>query len=359
MAASCIRPVSEKMKRLKNLREKPRRFFLSAGKYAGFGAVLLLIAWLLPFPPSSDQQVSRDDPVCADNRAPGLSGAGALAKRLRNTNLLNGNEIYDRLSLESGDTETGQADASPSRGAGGFVTSSPFEPRYRESYSDIAELRYSLPANARSYELDETKATFLFYGQEPVLRWHSSLGSNTEVCAVRFVDTDRTDYRLRTFPDQKSALAEGHVVTHRYHCGTCSSLRDLAVYLTKPDLTKPARTCGRKLTADGIKKCLMEKVGFAEPCAETWTYNVLHTRRRCMKTCVEHYGFWNVLTNKMNDAHADERGTLNPCLACDEQVSGPGFQYAAGRTRRNSGLPSAICRPAGEIHPVEHRLYFE
>ncbi|MDE0291444.1 MAG: hypothetical protein OXK19_02870 [Candidatus Dadabacteria bacterium] len=349
----------EKIKTLKNLKEKIRKFFPGAGKYIGFGAVLLLIAWLLPLPPSSDQQVSRDDPFCPDNRALSLSGTGTLAKRLRNTNLLNGNEIYYRLDLGSDDRETGQADASPSRGAGGFLTSSPFEPLYREPYSTIAELRYPLPANARSYELDKTKATFLFYGQEPVLRWHSSLGSNTEVCAVRFVDADRVDYRLRTFPDQESALAEGYVVTHRYHCGTCSSLGDLAVYLAKPDLTKPARTCGRKLRADGIKKCLMEKVGFTEMCAETWTYNVLHTRSQCTKTCVEHYGFWNVLTNDMNDAHADKRGNLNPCLACDEHASGPGFQYAAGRTRRNSGLPSAICRQAGEIHPVEHRLYFE
>lgn len=329
-----------------------------AGKYAGFGAVLL-IAWLLPLPSFSDQQVSRDDPVCADDRVRSPSGTGALAKHLQNTNLINGNEIYNRLDLESGNTETGQTNASTSRGAGGFLTSSPYEPRYRESYSSIAELRYPLPPNTRSYELDEIKATFLFYGQEPVLRWHSSLGSNIEVCAVQFVDTDRVDYRLRTFPDQESALTEGYVVTHRYHCGTCSSLHDLAVYLAKPDLTKPARTCGRKLTADGIKKCLMEKVGFAEPCAETWTYNILHTRHRCMKTCVKHYGLWKVLMNDMNDAHADERGNLNPCLACDEHASGPGFQYAAGRTRRNSGLVSAICRPTGEIYPVEHQLYFE
>ena len=327
-----------------------------AGKYAGLGAVLVLIAWLLPLSPSSGQEVSRDDSVCADDRAPSLSGTGALAERLRDTNLLNGNEIYDRLDLGSGNTETG---VSPTRGPGGFVTSSPFEPRYRESYSAIAGLRYPLPANTRSYKIDESKATFLFYGQEPVLRWHSSLGSNTEVCAVQFVDPDRVDYRLRTFPDQDSALKEDYILTHRYHCGTCSSLRDLAVYLAKPDLTKPARTCGRKLTADGIKKCLMEKIGFTEPCAETWTYNVLHTRSRCTKTCVRHYGLWNVLMNNMDDAHADKRGNLNPCIACDEYASGAGFQYAAGRTRRNSGLPSAICRPAGEIYPVEHRLYFE
>lgn len=329
-----------------------------AGKYAGFGAVLL-IAWLLPLPSFSNQQVSRDDPVCADDRVLSLSENGALAKRLQNTNLINGNEIYNRLDLESGNTETGQANASTSRGTGGFLTSSPYEPRYRESYSSIAELRYPLPPNTRSYELDVIKATFLFYGQEPVLRWHSSLGSNTEVCAVQFVDKDRVDYRLRTFPDQESALTEGYVVTHHYHCGTCSSLHDLAVYLAKPDLTKPARTCGRKFTADGIKECLMEKIGFAKPCAETWTYNILHTRHRCMKTCVGHYGFWKVLINDMNDAHADERGNLNPCLACDEHASGPGFQYAAGRTRRNSGLASAICRPTEEIYPVEHRLYFE
>ena len=235
-------------------------------------------------------------------------GADVLIERLRQTNLLNGAEIYGGLGLGGQERE-------------GFLTRSP-------------------------------------YGQGPVLAWYSSLRGNTEVCGVRFVDADQVDYRLRTFQDRESALEAGYVITHRRHCGTCSSLRDFATYLAKPDLTTPARTCARRLTRAGVKACFMEDVGLGERCAETWTYNALHTRRRCAAACIGHYGFWAVLTNDMSAPNTDEDGNLNPCLACDERVSGPGFQYAAGRTRRSSGLTSAIRRPAAEIHPVDHRLYF-
>ena len=227
-------------------------------------------------------------------------GTGALVDRLRRTNLLNGEEIHRPTNL---------GDAS-------------------------------------------------FFGAPEVWRWYSSRRGNTEVCAVRFVDADRVDYRLRTFPDRDGALAAGYVVTHRDHCGACSSLRNLAVYLAKPDLTSPARTCARRLTRAAVKACFMEEIGFEERCAAAWTDNALHTRRHCLGTCVGHYGLWNLLTNDMGGPNADEDGNLNPCLACDERVSGPGFQYAAGRTRRNSGLTSAIMRPAAEIYPVDHRRYF-
>ena len=322
---------------------------------------MLLLLGLLSFFQFHGGRVSGDDSVAdAGGELPAQPlGTAALIERLRRTNLLNGDEILGQLSLEGDDAQAGKANASVSRRRGGFLTHNPFEPPYRELYSNLEVLRYPLPDNTQSYELDKSNATFLFYGQEPVLRWYSSLRSNTEVCAVRFVDSDRVAYRLRTFPDRESAFTEGYIVTHRHHCGTCSSLRDLAVYMAKPDLTTPTRTCGRNLTAGGIKACLMEEVGFEEHCAETWTYNVLHTRYHCAATCIEYYGLWNVLTNDMSEAHTDERGNLNPCLACDEYTSGPGFQYTAGRTRRASGLTSAIHRPKAEIFPVDHRRYFE
>ncbi|MCY3613005.1 MAG: hypothetical protein OXH51_15880 [Gemmatimonadetes bacterium] len=269
-----------------------------------------------------------------------------MIERLRRTNLLNAADIHDRLGLES---------ASPARG---FLTNTPYEPPYRESCPALADLRYPLPPHPQSYEWDDAAGTFSFRGQEPVLEWYSSLASDTEVCAVRFADSARVDYRLRTFPDAESAVAEGHVVTHRRHCGTCSSLRDLAAYMARPDLTSPARTCARRLTAGGVKQCLMEEIGLSERCAETWTFNVLHTRRRCAGACIGHYGLWNVLTNDMDGARTDEDGNLNPCLACDEYASGPGFRFAAGRTRRSSGLVSAIPRTAGEMYAVDHWRYF-
>lgn len=43
-----------------------------------------------------------------------------------------------------------------------------------------------------------------------------------------------------------------------------------------------------------------------------------------------------------------------PCIQCDEDRSGPVFKIVAGRTRRNSGLPNAICRPCSEVQPLVH-----
>jgi hypothetical protein len=43
---------------------------------------------------------------------------------------------------------------------------------------------------------------------------------------------------------------------------------------------------------------------------------------------------------------------------CDENKSGAGFKFSAGRTRRNSGIESAIERSESEIYPVDHSAYF-
>ena len=270
-----------------------------------------------------------------------------LIDRLSKTKLINGNVIHERLELAG--TKSPKA----------FYTANPYQPRYRESFNRVEDLENRLPQNKLSYRLDEAKYQFTFFGQKPVLEWYRSFATNTQVCAVRFTDARREEYELQTFENSNEAIAADCIVTHRSHCGTCSSLRSLAVYMAKPDLTTPARSCVRKLTLWGIKSCLMETIGFDERCAETWAYNIAHTKQRCMATCVRHYGLWNVLRNNMGDRHVDENGELNPCLACDEFTSGPGFQYAAGRTRRASGLSSAIEREADQIYPVDHSLYFE
>jgi hypothetical protein len=49
-----------------------------------------------------------------------------------------------------------------------------------------------------------------------------------------------------------------------------------------------------------------------------------------------------------------EDGSLNSCLQCDEDISGAVFKTVAGRTRRNSGLASAICRPCETVWRIEH-----
>ncbi len=286
-----------------------------------------------------------------------LAHLNDLIKRLDETRLLNGDKIYQQLKLVGTKTRTEtNPRPNPSRK---FCTANPYYPRYREAFNRLDDIASRLPQNSLSYRLDKSKRRFLFFGQEQVFNWYRSLSTNDEVCAVRFTDMRRKEYELRTFSNSRDAIAANYAVTHRYHCGTCSSLRNLAVYIAKPDLTTPARTCARKLTLKGIKSCLMQTIGFEERCAETWAYNVAHTKRQCMKTCIKHYGLWSVLRNDMGGAHVDDGGGLNPCLACDEHISGPGFQYAAGRTRRASGLTSAIERTKAEIYPVDHRLYFE
>ncbi len=287
----------------------------------------------------------------------GLVQTAALVERLRETNLLNGSEIYEQLKLVGTNTssESNPAIQSTSK----FSTANPYKPRHQQHFERHVDIADLLPHNKRSYEVNESMRHFTFLGQEPVFKWYSSLPTNTEVCGVRFTDSRRHDYELRDFSSAEEATANGFLITHRYHCGTCSSLKNLAVYLAKPDLTTPARSCARRLTLEGIKDCLVETIGFEAQCAETWAYNVAHTKRQCMTTCIKHYGLWRVLTNDMGDSHVNDAGRLNPCLACDEYVSGPGFQYAAGRTRRASGLISAIERASAEIYPVDHSLYFK
>lgn len=297
------------------------------------------------------------NPVSAQLEVVERADNAALIERLSNTNLLNGVEIYDQLNLvRSKSISKSSQRSTPSRV---FSTANPYVPRYQKDFERFGDIEELLRRNTRSYQVDESKGQITFFGQAAVMEWYATKSTNTQVCAVRFVDTSQTDYELRTFATPEKAIAKDYVITHRYHCGTCSSLRNLSVYVAKPNLTTPARSCARKLTLRRIKKCLIETIGFETQCAETWAYNVAHTKRQCMTTCLKHYGLWRVVRNDLGEAHVDDNGKLNPCLACDENVSGPGFQYAAGRTRRTSGLVSAIKRTNEEVFSVDHSLYFK
>jgi hypothetical protein len=194
---------------------------------------------------------------------------------------------------------------------------------------------------------------------DTVRRWYENPDRQIPVCAVRFLDYENVDYELRDFDTASSAIAAGFSVTHHGRCGSCSTLRDLAVYLNVPDLATPARSCARRFGLGGKKQCLRERTGLSEYCAESWAYNMRNTRRECLGTCVADYGFWNLLFNRPAGPSLDEAGRLRPCIRCDEEKSGPGFKFSAGRTRRNSGIKSAIPRPAEEVLPVDHEAYFK
>jgi hypothetical protein len=152
-------------------------------------------------------------------------------------------------------------------------------------------------------------------------------------------------YRVETFASEALARAAGGSPTHFGHCGVCSSLANLAVYIREVDLTEPVRLCGLQNASsfEGNVACL-QRLGFELPCAQVWAYNTANTRAQCLSQC---------LANLTTTYHLPD-GRLNDCILCDEQKSGPVFKAVAGRTRRNSGLPNALCRPCSEVRPLVH-----
>ena len=165
------------------------------------------------------------------------------------------------------------------------------------------------------------------------------------VCGlVRQIDTPG-GYRLHTYPSIEAAFAAGAYVTHHDGCGVCSSLMNLVVYMRHPDLTDPVRQCGLANFGHADKNiaCLQD-LGFDLPCAQVWYYNTKHTQTECLQPCMA----------ALDAPYHLPDGTLNDCLRCDEEKSGPVFKAVAGRTRRNTGLPSSMCRPCDEVLPVVH-----
>ncbi len=193
---------------------------------------------------------------------------------------------------------------------------------------------------------------------ETVAHWQQAPGHENEVCALQFPGDSQTGYELQNFETAAAAKTAGFTVTHQGRCGSCSTLRDLSAYLASPDLTTPARQCARRFGLARKKQCFEEQVGFTANCAESWAYNARHTKKVCLGTCVADYGLLNLLFHRYGGENVNESGELRPCLRCDEDKSGPGFKYSAGRTRRNSGIKSAIGRSELEIYPVDHSAYF-
>jgi hypothetical protein len=151
-------------------------------------------------------------------------------------------------------------------------------------------------------------------------------------------------YRLDTFASEAAARAAGASPTHFGHCGVCSSLENLAVYMKENDLTAPVRACGLSSVGFQMNVACLQALGFDLPCAQIWAYNTANTRSRCGLTCLP----------LLSAPYHQPDGQLNACLLCDETQSGPVFKAVAGRTRRNSGLPNALCRPCSEVRPLVH-----
>ena len=166
------------------------------------------------------------------------------------------------------------------------------------------------------------------------------------VCAMVVTDKAAKKYKLQTFATVEEVTAAGATLTHHDACGVCSTLQDFVVYAKDPDLGAPVRKCGVDTFAKGFEedvKCL-QALGFTRPCAQIWAYNTQNTRGACFEPCLRINEFPYHLPD----------GRLNECLQCDENKSGPIFKAVGGRTRRNTGVASSICRPCGEARPVSH-----
>ncbi len=323
-----------------------------------------------------------------------------LVLKLYRSEALNQAEVVEQLQL----------DGSENRGAG-FMTANPYYPRYQGGAIPLPAPRSVQRGGERVLNpegyADSTEGYRLVDGQSEyfqqaiVSQWFSDVSHGkaaaAEVCAVKFVDGEQ--YRLQTFPSAAAADAAGWTITHQYHCGSCSTLKDLAVYIGIPDQTTPIRACtkqgrGQISKLDEVKQCIVEAVGFTAMCAESWAYNGIHTGRECAGDCMRSYGrdallspllrgvYNTMIKGEFSACPADvesddpqlratlqangcplaneQTGKLNACLWCDEKTSGPGFKYTAARTRRGSGLLSAIPRPNDRLfYEADHTVYFE
>jgi len=180
--------------------------------------------------------------------------------------------------------------------------------------------------------------------EDPYVTDPDAQPSDSQICGVLVQGEDT--YRVQTFDDPEAAFEAGATMTHGGACGACSSLADLAVYAGVPDLTGPVRQCailGITGTIDGVEQCLSD-LGFTPACARIWAYNARHTQQECFDTCIA----------QLDDPYHLPDGTLNACLQCDEDESGPVFKTYAGRTRRNTGVPTALCRPCESVWRLAH-----
>lgn len=284
-------------------------------------------AWLLPVLVALACGSSTTDGIAAaeDSTGPGTeTPTGAETGAAASTGAAQCSRLYGRPNENSG---LGPAQCGPTCACeGGWVA-----PEY--SAADISALRaltLTTPFDDLLADPYETPEDF-------------PLDADS-VCGVL---VDGSTYSLQTFDDDAAAESAGAKVTHDGACGLCSPLQDLAAYMDNGDLTQPVRECGvlgLSTSDDAQLECLLE-LGFTEPCAQIWSYNTTHTRTVCLQTCLE----------LLDAPYHEEDGSLNACLQCDEDLSGPVFKAVAGRTRRNTGLASALCRPCEEVRQVVHR----
>ena len=103
------------------------------------------------------------------------------------------------------------------------------------------------------------------------------------VCGVlplAATDAGPRPYALVTYPSETAAYAAGASPTNFGHCGLCSTLANLAVYMRVNDLTAPVRACGLNTSTEADNIACLQAIGFDLPCAQIYYYNTANTRLR-------------------------------------------------------------------------------
>jgi hypothetical protein len=176
------------------------------------------------------------------------------------------------------------------------------------------------------------------------------LDVETAVCAYKFDgpidDLSCKTYSIITYPSKEDALLNNAIITHNGACGTCSTAKDLSIYLIE-DFTTAGKKCasiGLFNEEDGLN-CYMD-IGLTKECAKIWNYDGIYDGTICGKICTKEL--------KEPNNGPPPSCILNDCLECDEEYAGPIFTAFAGRTRRRSGLLSEIIRPCNSIAQIIH-----
>ena len=176
------------------------------------------------------------------------------------------------------------------------------------------------------------------------------VGVDGAVCAFKYSDDASCDeYSMVTYMSEEEAAADGAFLTHTGACGLCSTAQDLAVYMANPDMTSAGKKCATKgLISESWGKACYEDLGYTPPCASIWNFDGIYDGQQCKWTCIRHL-------------FSDSNGPpplceLNDCLQCDEDEAGPLFKDFAARTRRRSGLASAIARGCDEFPQIIHEV---
>ena len=164
------------------------------------------------------------------------------------------------------------------------------------------------------------------------------------VCGIKYLDSNCSSYEMNSYKSLEKAEKDGAFVTHTGACGVCSTTQDLAAYMANPDMEKAGTKCtilALQSTEKGIE--CYESLGFSEDCSKIWVYDGYNTNNYCSSICRD--------AQLLNwpDNGPPPSCPLNYCLQCDEDFSGPMFKRVAGRTRRRSGIRSAIARSCYEI----------